>query len=531
MKKKISYILTLWVLVVFASSCYEDKGNYDYVEISEVTTTGLEESYSKIAFQDVLHIEPTVTSDRAGDEFEYLWTLNLTKGSGTTSDIIELKLDTIGYERVLDFPVNLKQGYYDLILRITNKGNGVDVYHVMSLSVITTFSEGFYLLKDMGNSTDIDLHTWDNSKITDILQKKDGEALPASPVSLGIDPLYCFLDESTGEYVITKALTICTDNDVRIMNIEDMSTIYTHNTMFHNGEVPEEKPYYVWRNVNGVGYISDQGAYFSAQLATQQLLGTGKFGFPAMVDEEDSKPNKNGSVSTGAYYFYFDELKDRFLCLDYNGGLKALANKPKDSEEEAKYVPNGIKHKLKAFVRNYVGNVDAGFALFEDADVAGKHYLYSMALDYDDNPTTYNPIKKVTEIASDSKLNTATLYASNELTAKVIYFVNSNKLYMYDTELNTEEELQLQDFAIGEEITYVSNRYWTWTDDKEHNFDYLVIATHKTGKYKVYLYEVLGGKAYGKPKYVFEGDGKVVKMQYVSPKMSDKTLNYFPRSF
>ena len=119
MKKKISYILTLLVLVVFASSCYDDKGNYDYVEISKVTTTGLEESYSKIAFQDVLHIEPTVTSDRAGDEFEYLWTLNLTKGSGTTSQIIKIELDTIGYERVLDFPVNVNQGYYDLTLPVS----------------------------------------------------------------------------------------------------------------------------------------------------------------------------------------------------------------------------------------------------------------------------------------------------------------------------------------------------------------------------------------------------------------------------
>ena len=528
MKKKISYILTLLVLVVFASSCYDDKGNYDYVEISKVTTTGLEESYSKIAFQDVLHIEPTVTSDRAGDEFEYLWTLNLTKGSGTTSQIIKIELDTIGYERVLDFPVNVNQGYYDLTLRITNKGNGVDVYHVMSLSVITKFSEGFYLLKDMGNSTDIDLHMWDNSKITDILQKKDGEALPASPVSLGIDPVYCFIDESTGKYVITKALTICTDNDVRIINMEDMSTVYTHNTMFHSGVAPEEKPYYVWRNMYGVGYISNQGAYFSAQAATEQLLGAGKFGFPAMVnDEEDSKPNKNGGVFMGFYYFYFDELKDRFLYLDFNGGLSALLNNVKDSQEEEKYVPNGIKHKLKAFVRNFVGNVNTGFALFEDADVTGKHYLYNMVLD--DAP--YNPIRKVTEIASTSKLNTATLYASNELTAKVIYFVNNNKLYMYDTELNTEEELQPQDFVTGEEITYISNRYWMWTDDKEHNFDYLVIDTHKAGKYKVYLYEVLGGKAYGKPKYVFEGDGKVVKMQYVSPKMTMKSLDYFPGSF
>lgn len=526
--KKIFYkMLFLALFFTLATACYDDKGNYDYVEISKITTTGLEDSYSRIAYQDVLHIEPTVTSDRAGEEFDYMWTLNLTKGSGTTSASIKIELDTIGTERILDFPVNVNQGFYDLTLRVTNRNNGVDAFHVMSLSVITKFSEGFYFLKDMGNSTDLDLHMWDNSKITDIIQKAEGEALSASPVGLGLDPGYCFIDTETGKYVITKALTVCSENDVRILNVENMSTIYTHSTMFHSGVAPEEKPYYVWRNAYGVGYMSDKGAYFSAQASIWNLLGAGKFGFPAMVnDEEDSRPNKQG-VYVGFYYFFFDELGDRFLYLDFNGGLSALLNNVKDSQEDEKYTPNGIKHQLKFFVRNFTGNKNTGYALFEDADVAGKHYLYTMALD--DAP--YNPIKKVTEIASASKLNGATLCASNELKAKVIYFVTDNKLYMYDTDLNTEEELTPENLASGEEITYIGNRYWTQKDDTERNFDYLAIATCKDGKYKVHMYETLGGKTYGKPKYVFEGEGKIMKIHYVSPKMAMTSYEYFPGSF
>lgn len=89
--------------------------------------------------------------------------MNLTKGSGTTSNKIEIVLDTIGTNQVLDFPVNIKQGFYDLTFRVTNKSNKLEMYQVMSLSVVTKFSEGFYLLKDMGNSTDVDLHASDNS--------------------------------------------------------------------------------------------------------------------------------------------------------------------------------------------------------------------------------------------------------------------------------------------------------------------------------------------------------------------------------
>ena len=128
-------------------------------------------------------------------------------------------LDTIGTERILDFPVNIKQGYYDLTLRVTNKSNQLETYEVMSLSVTTKFSEGFYLLKDMGNSTDVDLHVPDNSVVNDIFLKMDGERMPAAPVSLGLDPGYCFIDDATAEHVITKALTVCTENVVRISNI------------------------------------------------------------------------------------------------------------------------------------------------------------------------------------------------------------------------------------------------------------------------------------------------------------------------
>ena len=90
MRKRIYNILSICLFVLLASACYDDKGNYDYHEISTIKTEGLEKSYTKTSYQDVLHLEPTVTASGGESDFDYLWTLNLTKGSGTTSNKIEI---------------------------------------------------------------------------------------------------------------------------------------------------------------------------------------------------------------------------------------------------------------------------------------------------------------------------------------------------------------------------------------------------------------------------------------------------------
>lgn len=284
------------------------------------------------------------------------------------------------------------------------------------------------------------------------------------------------------------------------------------------GEVPTgEKPYYIWRNYLGVGYVCDQGIYFSAQASVHQLLGTGKFGLPALVNEsEKTKPSFYG-VTADMCWFFFDELKGRLLYLDFNGSLHTFS----DTDEEGKEQPypiNGITHKLKFFGMNYIA-VDEetnGYALFEDGNDANKLYIYELNLS---TSNTYNPIKKVTEVSSASKLNDANLFCTYETTAKVMYFVADNQIYMYDLEQNTEELITPTGMAAGEEITYIKNYYWTEDADEKDNFNYLVFATHQNGKYKVYMYDVLGGKPNGSPVRILEGDGKVVSMRFIDKSM------------
>ena len=90
---------------------------------------------------------------------------------------------------------------------------------------------------------------------------------------------------------------------------------------------------------------------------------------------------------------------------------------------------------------------------------------------------------------------------------------------MYDLEQNTEELIVPTGMATGEEITYIKNYYWTEDTDEKDNFNYLVFATYQNGKYKIYMYDILGGKPNGSPVRILEGEGKVVSMRFIDKSM------------
>lgn len=502
MKKEIyNGLCLIFVLVVF-TSCYDDKGNYDYQAISKANVTDLEENYVRIAYQDTLHIEPRVTSTASNEKFAFLWTLN-PKYNNSASGKIET--DTIGRERILDFPVDLKKGNYDIILKITDTGTGLEQYFTTSLEVTSAYSTGYYVLKDMGGYTELDGHLPDGSVGENLLEKSLGRRISEKPTSLGVNSIYYYFDNNTGTYASATTLNICAGKEIEILNLADLTEIYSHSSMFM-GDVPDEIPLYMSRGLYSANYLSSKGCYFTYQSGGE---ANGLFAFPA---ESCGEVHPNINVIFQYQYYLFDEKEGRFLGWDYyNGDVYEFDESPDD-----KFSSCNIKHKLIHFGRNNIES--CGYALFEDEQNPGKHYLYTLLLELLQIDSG-NPVQNVITIDPASGLNAATLFATNELTAEVIYFVNNNKLYMYDVNGNTETELRPEGLPGDEEITYVSNRYWTSSLDPENNFDYLVIGTYKEGQYKIYMYNMLGGEPMGAPQKILKGKGKVVKLQYTSSKM------------
>lgn len=133
-------------------------------------------------------------------------------------------------------------------------------------------------------------------------------------------------------------------------------------------------------------------------------------------------------------------------------------------------------------------------------------------------------IGSITEIGPSSKLHTASLFAANERTAQIIYFIDNNKPYYYDAVNNVEYEMNIEGFPSDETITYISNRY---DRNASKKFDYLTIATYKNGKYNIYMYDMVGGLPYGKAVRTTSGTGKVKETHYLNTTKFDSNTDMY----
>ena len=115
--KRHTYIYICIVALMAFTACYEDKGNYDYIELEEVRIdtvgTDMQPEYAIMRY-DTLRISPNIyfegklVTDPDDAPLDYMWTIySATTGVGTNRDI-----DTIGYRPVLDTVITRLGGNY-----------------------------------------------------------------------------------------------------------------------------------------------------------------------------------------------------------------------------------------------------------------------------------------------------------------------------------------------------------------------------------------------------------------------------------
>lgn len=517
--KKIINTFGFACLVLLLASCYDDKGNYDYHEIGEITIAAVEDEYEVISYRDILKIEPRVTSTDPNDVFEYYWTLD--KKPLRDEDEKKIKLDTISMEKNLNYAVELQQGFYNLTLYVRNQQTDFMVNKKVNLSVMTPFSRGFYVLKELEGNSELDFHLSDTEKMENLLATRNNGAVKGKPVSLGMSFGYYYLNETSPEIQKANTLNIFTEEDGLIVKVEDMSTVFTYKSMYYGEPPVGEKPYYMFSYGYGIGYATSAGFYCNIQWGES----SGGYGYPQVIDGNCS-PSRY-VISDGLSAYFFDEKNGRFLSCDWNGEINPYLDKGAEGENK-EFKPNNIGHKLIYLGR--CGVSKNAYAIFEDETDPGKRYLYTLTLN---SHSTANPIEEVEVIDPALNLHKATMFTCNESDVNVIYSVVDNRIYAYDPTQKKETEIKPEKLVSGEEITCITHRFWKQKNDAAHNFSYLVIATHKDGKYKVYLYDLVGMQTYGAPMYLFEGTGKAVKLQYASPMMDGGGVSapYYSLSF
>lgn len=155
--KNILFLATLFITMVL-SACFDDKGNYDYREINELSITGLpEELQVKYRNVDTLRATPVIeaTADDGSmpDRYSFKWEAVSELKTGETQTTSYL----LGEEEKLNYFVVLPDGEYDVnclvkdtITRVTWKGT-------FKLKVTTQLNEGWLVLSDVNGNARLDL--------------------------------------------------------------------------------------------------------------------------------------------------------------------------------------------------------------------------------------------------------------------------------------------------------------------------------------------------------------------------------------
>lgn len=198
--KKLKSICFYIVLACLVWSCYDDKGNYDYIELNSVTIdtvgTGILSEYALFRY-DTLTIEPVVyfnnervtETDTNNPNLEFYWTIyHAHTGVG-----VNYTVDTLGRSVKFNAPITRVAGAYTLQLTVKQKETQIEAYHQISLQVDESISDGWMVLYEREGNTDAGLIVNDRIK-RNVLQERlfvdlysasnEGKRLAGKPIRI-----------------------------------------------------------------------------------------------------------------------------------------------------------------------------------------------------------------------------------------------------------------------------------------------------------------------------------------------------------
>lgn len=485
--KKLNLLLFACVISVVVS-CYEDNGNYTYGEINNIEISGLKDAYREYLDTE-FNIPITVTSKDKTAEFDYHWII-YPRGTG--------KLDTIATTKDLKYFVKKPQAIYTLTLSVTEKKTNVKYFFHSEVTIITKYSEGWYVLKDDGTTTDLDLFKLDDDKI-DKLENILPVKLQGKANTLTANKEYNYVNSEGVLMSRKKTFFIQAEQDLKVYLIEDMSFARSYKDLFPlEPTSATPKQFTFSSNLSAYAFVDENGVYKG-----QPNNKLGYFSFPMTIDK-GYKMSKHVMRNMQIMVFY-DELNCRFLSCPYNGDvLKAFEDKTTTGIPETTNNMNSTCLNMTTMMGIIV---DKGMAVMENRDTK-KRTVYEF------NGNNYgnykNPIIKVTPIPSNLKMNSLSLFCLNR-NSKFIYYAEGNRLGRYNIDGQVEEN-DILVLDATEEINFLKHTFCNNT-----KVDKLAIGTVKNGSYKVYLYDLFIGNPTGNPT-VLEGTGRVADVLWVSPK-------------
>jgi hypothetical protein len=528
----------LGCLILLMFSCYKDNSSGLLKKSSQLIIKNIEAEYNLVVGEKdhlKLKINPNISfKDKykkfKDSEFKYYWTYYGERMNKSEAD-------TIGKEKQLDYKASdLKSGNFKLVFIIKNIKTGISVFKETKLSVETIKLRGWYILKDQNGYTDLDLYTNGKSLISDIIRKSGETPLKGNAVRIGFTAHYAYLDMNESEInkrekIRIRCLIPMSTNDVAVLQIEDTKKLANHKDLFYLAPEVIKPAFWISKHRN-ISYANDGKLYrmtsdspFSrVGFAITNAEGSDYFLSKYFIQPQGTVPlTVFDTIQSSFYFFDSDYNKNELVsCNKSKYPTKKLNSYLLYMSYQTKKIPNSD------FPPYFRGEVGTGIALLKKKDSGGLlslaylNFFAGMWYWYADPSAAPPFIYKQETLSTGLDLAKADLYAINR-TKDFLYYTKDNKISYYDMQNKTETLIHSLD--AGEKITYIHHSLYKEKDTHAYDFDYLVVASHSNGNYKVYLFEILSnGKLKDNP-IIIEGKGKVAHVLYVSPQVDEYRMD------
>lgn len=508
MKNNLKYIVSI-VVSVFLVSCFEDKGNYDYNLQDKNEIAGMDSSYTAI-FMEPFTVDPKVKNS---EKYSFLWT-------AFKYDETYPTIDTLSTAPVLQELMPLEPGKYHLELQLKDNANHYTQYARTTLFVTTEISIGWYVLKNNGNTSDVDIFMPSNKKLLNAIEQAHGQPMQGKGTSIVYYPIYRYRG-ADGKNLNTRAVGITTDKDIAIYNTNDLQTIYNRKDLFFDNADITEIPLRLRFSVLNNELYTNKRVYY---VSTSNNNTSNKYGLPQQIDGKDIEPGL--AMRTYQYTLIYDKKGKRFVSCSYSGAIAPLKREGSDGKVD-KSIPDPSAlgcypvYMASMNMSKQLYGRTTGYLVMKH-ETKDEHYIYEIDNVSIARGKSTNPIKRSIPVAANLKINQAKVFGHNyELS--YLYYPVGNIIYLYDTQTQTESEMMT---GIDGEVTMIKNIYWQKPSDTA--FNYLLIAVSKNGKYTINIYKMLGGRPDGNPVKVLEGDGEVNDIHYVTSIMTETDEQFYP---
>jgi hypothetical protein len=441
-------LFTLFIAILFIS-CYNDKGNYNYHDINEVTIAGIGTTYKVTTGVTRLVIDPMITATMDTANLEYEW----------RASIAYQQSWVIGTSRILSYDVDLEPRTYDLYLRIKDKLTGVVTENKSSLVVGTATSRGIMVLGE-NQSGEVQLDML--AMATDTIHLKDLLKDKGFPTMKNPEEIL-----HTGYYSNTKdkriKIWLMTDDGAysldrttfKNLNVNFESSLFMTNK-FNTKFIPiDVLPHIYDINGNAASGSSNRAVVCSnGYLFNSSLVLMGGDYYQDPVNRTQAEPdvwlkcNRYVTYSLKAWngLVWYDEINNRFMKV---GAYEFYSSLMTDVDTDPfPWNQSGVGRTM-VYAENTLdteGGAKNGnsFVLMTNK-TDGSYYIYKFYV-------TGNPLKRncytVKSIATD--FGKASFYAFSS-SRTVVYYAVGSKLYAYDYNIGNEKSFLLKDF--GDPIT------------------------------------------------------------------------------